>query len=178
MDYSEIRNRVKEIFTNYLEVNGNRKTPERFAILDMIYSIDKHFDIDSLHDMLCDAKFSVSRTSVYHTLNILLEAGLVAKRQFGGKTVFYEQTCFTKTHHHLICTTCGKVCEMCNNDIGEIIRKMKMPSFRMASYSLCIYGTCSKCSASITRKQRQLQKVKDQAKQIRIKTNNETNQST
>ena len=172
MDNNEIRNRVKEIFTNFLVQNGHRKTPERFAILDMIYSIGTHFDIDSIHQMLCQSKFSVSRTAVYHTLKLLQTAGLIVKRQFGGRTVFYEQTCFAKPHQFLVCTTCGTISEISNSELEEKITELKLPRFHASSYSLCIYGICSKCSALRTRKQNKRQKAKLNTTKKQSKSNN------
>ena len=46
MGDKNVKETVRQIFTEYLETNGHRKTPERFAILDTIYSINGHFDID------------------------------------------------------------------------------------------------------------------------------------
>ena len=172
MDNNEIKNRVKEKFTNFLVQNGHRKTPERFAILDMIYSLDTHFDIDSIHDMLCQSKFSVSRTAVYHTMKLLQRAGLIVKRQFGGRTVFYEQICSAKPHQFLVCTSCGTISEISNSELEDRIMELKLPRFHASSYSLCIHGICSKCSAAITRKQNKLQKVKQKTTKKQSKPNN------
>ena len=48
MESQNVKDTVRQIFTEYLNANGHRKTPERYAILDTIYSIDGHFDIDTL----------------------------------------------------------------------------------------------------------------------------------
>ena len=64
-----IRETVKQILTEYLQKNGHRKTPERYAILDTIYSIKGHFDIDMLYNyMETEGHFRVSRATLYNTI--------------------------------------------------------------------------------------------------------------
>ena len=142
---TEMREKVKQLFTEYLTKRKHRKTPERYAILDMIYSIDGHFNIESLYTMMEQtAKFRVSRATLYNTLILLLDAHLVVKHQF-GTTSQYEK-CFNKeTHHHMICTQCGKVTEFHNEQLQADIEGAKLPRFRQTHYSLYVYGLCSKC---------------------------------
>lgn len=142
---TEMREKVKQLFTEYLTKRKHRKTPERYAILDMIYSIDGHFNIESLYTMMEQtAKFRVSRATLYNTLILLLDAHLVVKHQF-GTTSQYEK-CFNKeTHHHMICTQCGKVTEFQNEQLQADIEGAKLPRFKQTHYSLYVYGLCSKC---------------------------------
>ena len=68
MESQNVKDTVRQIFTEYLNANGHRKTPERYAILDTIYSIDGHFDIDTLYSLMADQEnFRVSRATLYNT---------------------------------------------------------------------------------------------------------------
>ena len=68
METQNVKDTVRQIFTEYLTANGHRKTPERYAILDTIYSIDGHFDIDMLYSRMMDQEnFRVSRATLYNT---------------------------------------------------------------------------------------------------------------
>lgn len=147
-----IKDTVKQIFTEYLNVNGHRKTPERYAILDTIYAIDGHFDIETLYSMMAnEEKFRVSRATLYNTIIILIDAKLVIKHQFGN-TSQYEKSYNIETHHHLICTECGKVTEFQNETLKKAVAGTKMTKFQPSHYSLYIYGICSKCAWAKRRK--------------------------
>ena len=68
MESQNVKDTVRQIFTEYLNTNGHRKTPERYAILETIYSIDGHFDIDTLYSLMADQEnFRVSRATLYNT---------------------------------------------------------------------------------------------------------------
>ena len=153
MDSENIKEAATQIFTEYLHVNGHRKTSERYAILNAIYSIKGHFDMDTLYRQLLDQEhFRVSRATLYNTIELLLDAKLVIKHQFGNSSQ-YEQSYKMDTHHHLICTECGQVTEFIYDDLQHIIANSPMKRFQMSHYSLYIYGTCRKCINAQKRKQ-------------------------
>ena len=145
MDTQNVKDTVKQIFTEYLSANGHRKTPERYAILDTIYSIDGHVDIDTLYSLMMDQeKFRVSRATLYNTIILLMNARLVIKHQFGNSSQ-YEKSYNRDTHHHQICTQCGKVTEFQNESLQCAIESTKLNRFQLSHYSLYIYGLCSRC---------------------------------
>ena len=89
MGDKNVKETVRQIFTEYLETNGHRKTPERFAILDTIYSINGHFDIDMLYSqMMNQENFRVSRATLYNTIILLMDAKLVIKHLFGNSSQY------------------------------------------------------------------------------------------
>lgn len=136
---------VKQLFSEYLITNRCRKTPERFAILEMIYRWEGHFDIDELYLGMEKSKFRVSKATIYNTLEILTQCKLVHKHQLGGSST-YEKSYRAEPHHHLVCLQCGEVSEYHFDGIRQLIEETKFPKFKQSQYALYIYGICSKCT--------------------------------
>ncbi len=150
---------VRELFTRFLEQNQQRKTPERYAILDEIYSNKVHFDVDELYSKMKDRNYHVSRATVYNTLDLLVESGLVKKHQFGQNTSHYEQAYGYKQHDHLICNKCKKVWEFCDPRVQQINTTMgNLLKFNVSHHSLHLYanpetnenGECLHCLENST----------------------------
>ncbi len=146
MDKDKIKEIVKQQFTDYLTLKKCRKTPERFAILDHIYSESGHFNMDSLYDSMNEKNFRVSKATLYNTMSLLQDCKLVLKHQFGSNLSYYERAYNNEFHHHLICLNCGMIEEYKDSDLKTVIQSKKIKKFSPAYYSLYIYGMCHKCA--------------------------------
>lgn len=134
---------VKDIFSTYLEKNGLRKTSERFAILEEIYSREDHFEAETLYIDIKNKNFNVSRATVYNTLDLLNSCDLIRKHQFGKNLAQYEKSYGYKQHDHLICVDCGKVLEFCDPRVQQIKNMMgELLKFKVTHHSLNLYGQC------------------------------------
>lgn len=140
---TDIKETVKQILTDYLQKKQLRRTPERYVILEEIYDISSHFDVDSLYLQMKSKNHNVSRATIYNSLEHFLECGLITKHQFGKNQAMFEKSYSYRQHDHLICNDCGEVLEFCDPRIQQIQSMMgQLLNFDITSHSLNLFGKC------------------------------------
>lgn len=149
---------AREKLTVYVSDHHLRNTPERYAVLDAVFSSDGLFDVDMLYQQL-EEQFRVSRASIYSTLDLLVRIGLVARIQMPTK-VYYERNIPGQVHLYKACTECGLLEPLVNEKIERLLQDTTIKSFNPMMYSLTISGLCSKCQATIKRRRTRLDKKK------------------
>ena len=158
---NSIKPDVVRILDSYLEMNNHRKTPERYAILNAIYSMGGHFTLDELGEILYKKyQFMVIRATLYNTLNLFMELLLVIRHRFQGTTK-YEACYDNNSHSHQMCTVCGKVTEVKSPEITEAVEQLHLKRFRKDGFTLYIYGICSTCQAKLTRQMKKKKTTKN-----------------
>ena len=138
----------KNIFRNYCKDNNLRFTPERGVIIDEIYRSCSHFDVDQLFVRIRNRypNLKIARGSIYRTMPVLIESGLIREALIDNGKVSYEHTLGHEHHDHLKCMGCGKIFEFFDKEIDykqEEICKKK--NFKIVSHLHVILGYCSEC---------------------------------
>lgn len=140
-----IIDKAKKIFENFLIRKGSRKTPERFSVIDELYVLpqDEHIDVEGLFLRMRNKGYTISRATIYNTLDLLVECGLAVKHQFKDKVALYEQALTYKHHDHYVCNQCRIIKEFSDKRINAIKEEMgKEFVANITSHSLVLYGDC------------------------------------
>jgi len=137
---------AEEKFSVYLKKGGLKFTPERRAILEGVFSIHKHFDIEELFEKLRKRGGRLSRATIYRTLPLLVESGLIRETLHCQEAVSYEHTFGHEHHDHLLCVKCGKVIEFKEEKIEKLQKAVcKRYNFTPVEHRLGIRGYCKEC---------------------------------
>lgn len=134
-------------FKSFIESKGLLFTPERQAIAEEVFDKHDHFDADALLRTLQGKGCKTSRATVYRSLDLLVESGLVEKIDLGEGRAAYEHTAGHPHHDHLICVVCGSVQEFEEPLIEQLQQwACEKAGFKAAGHYLNIYGYCAKCA--------------------------------
>jgi Fur family ferric uptake transcriptional regulator len=112
---------AKQKFIEFLDRKNLRLTSQRQAIIDSVFSTEEHFTAEQLLDWSRRRDRSVSRATVYRTLPLLTESGLVREMDFGKDYKFYDPNyAYHPNHSHIICQDCDKIVEFESEKIEKL----------------------------------------------------------
>lgn len=137
----------RERFVEYIRGRGMRVTPERMALLEEIYRLHGHIDAEQILEGAREAGHKVSRATVYRTLDLLVDCGLVQRQRLGRNRFLYEHVHAGQRHDHLACRCCGRVVEFVSPGIQAMLNEIcRAHGFAREDRQLQILGVCEGCA--------------------------------
>jgi Fur family ferric uptake transcriptional regulator len=143
----------------YREYLASRPTPQRYTeqqrdMVRYIFAQHAHFDADQLIDAMKRSGFRVSRSTIYRTLDKLVDAGLLRRLEVGSR-VFYEHDYGYPQHEHLYCEQCHQMIEFQNPAIEAAVRDVsRQHGFQPSGHTFVIRGLCAACNRARVTKRR------------------------
>ncbi|MBI5366739.1 MAG: transcriptional repressor [Planctomycetes bacterium] len=138
-------------FRAYLESRGLKVTNPRLKIAETIFGQGGHFSADELADRVRAKNPRIGRVTVYRTLTLLAESGLLGRLDVGQGRAYYEPLHGVRRHDHLVCVQCGAIAEFRNDGIERMQDDVaRRNGFTLTSQALKLYGYCAQCRPSLT----------------------------
>lgn len=132
-------------FIDALARGGHRLTPARRAIVDTLVASDGHITADDLAARVRRASPHVGRMTVYRTLDLLCDLGLIRPVYQGTGAAHYVML-DGGSHHHLICNQCHRVFDFDRCGVGDLAQTLSQQfNFQVQSHLLEVYGLCDAC---------------------------------
>ena len=136
---------TKEKIVSLLSREGYKLTAQRLAVLDVIVDSQGHFTPAIVHERVRWNQSNVGLVTVYRTLEILAELGLVCRVHREGKSRSYTMSP-SGHHHHLICSQCGAVADFTDCDLEELEQRLAQETgFEIEGHLLQFTGRCQAC---------------------------------
>ena len=138
--------RESQAFQDFLERKGLKFTYERKSILEEIMKGTGHFDADSFYVQLKKKGLRTSRDTVYRTLPLLLESGVIQKSVGEGKREFFERTSAKGHHDHMVCVGCKRIIEFHSEEIERAQEDVcGKHNFKLIFHDHRLFGYCEAC---------------------------------
>ncbi len=136
----------KALFKRLLEEQGLKFTLERENICNEVMKLKDHFDADGLYARFKKKGMRVSRDTVYRTLPLLLESGVIQKSVGEGKKEFFERTTGKGHHDHMVCVRCGNIIEFACEEIEQLQDEVcAKHGFKLIFHDHRLFGACKNC---------------------------------
>lgn len=133
-------------FVSFLKRRAHRVTTSRRIVLERVFERHDHFRADELAGDLSTGPNRVSRGTIYRTLALMVEAGLVREIRDADVHAHYEHVFGHDHHEHMICRTCGAFGEFNDPVIARRLdRVCRTENFRQTSHRIVVFGTCLQC---------------------------------
>jgi len=132
-----------------LRQRGYKVTPQRRVIINAITGSREHLTPAAIHEKVHREYPSIGLVTIYRTLEMLAELGLICETHAGGSCRRYLMRRPAEHHHHLICSDCGKVIDFTGCDLGELERRLAAETkFKITGHLLEFLGQCRQCAAN------------------------------
>jgi Fur family ferric uptake transcriptional regulator len=149
-----MKSREQTIFRKYLERRGLKLTAERQALFDELFARHEHMEPDELLVRLRTKHKKISRATIYRTLDLLVDSGIVGRVRIGDTGYRYERLRAGEHHDHLICNECGRVIEFFEPAIENLQDEVcERYGFLALSHSHQLRGICRQCRPRAAREQ-------------------------
>ena len=134
---------LEEQFKAFLYAQKGKVTNERLALLRTIYSNDGHYSVDDLLELMKAEGQKTSRATIYRTLDLLVQSGLIRKLSLEDQETRYESALTTGHHDHIICVDCRKIIEFFNPRLEQIQDEiLATHNLKPVKHIHQLYGSC------------------------------------
>jgi Fur family ferric uptake transcriptional regulator len=129
-----------------LRSQGRRLTKQRQLIWEaLVAQPDAHLAADDLVERVQAELPRTSASTIYRTLDLLVDEGLVARADLGADRAYYEPAT-EHTHHHLVCERCGAVTHIHDDALGNLRSTVERSAgYKVGARPITFYGTCPTC---------------------------------
>ena len=129
---------------------GKRETNQRRLILSLLNESEGHLDADELYRLAREREPRISLATVYRTLSLFKEEGIIEERHFIEGHHHYEVK-GESDHYHLVCLKCGEIVEFESAAIGDMKDDVyRKTGFKVVGGDICLEGYCKRCRPGTT----------------------------
>ncbi len=138
---------LRQAFRKYLKRHGIKHTVARRKILDAVLELHGHFEAEQALNLLHEHGHNVGKATVYRTLPLLVDCGILKQVRFEVKQAHYEHAFGEGPHDHMICRRCGRITEFASEDVLELCARIaRRHHFHVTGHRFQFFGLCWECS--------------------------------